>query len=139
MSEEITKLNEEAEAEQTPQEYAMRAYDIKSQVMGALPNLELTDAIVDKLLFQIKEVIMSDINSDYFVLMSPHFKYLTIFKDNGEITRKTFAKEILQFILEEHESLGNLKDFSLKDKALELWIGNECYMLFSYKNGVIEI
>ena len=124
------------------QQSAISAYELNKIVIQSVEGIELKPDIISKLKSSIKKVVMNDLKSDYFALMSPHFNYLTLFVKKENTTTNSFIEEILSFLLEEStpENLGEIKDFGLRneDTALEIWIGNECYYLFSYKQGVIE-
>lgn len=125
------------------QESAISAYELNKIVIQSIEGLELKPEVVNKLKSSIKKIVMNDLNSDYFALMSPHFNYLTLFVKKENTTVNSFIEEILSFLIEESvpENLGEIKDFGLRNEntALEIWIGNECYYLFSYRQGVIEI
>lgn len=125
------------------QESAISAYELNKIVIQSIEGLELKPEVINKLKSSIKKIIMNDLNSDYFALMSPHFNYLTLFVKKENTTVNSFIEEILSFLVEESVpgNLGEIKDFGLRNEntALEIWIGNECYYLFSYKQGVIEI
>lgn len=68
-------------------------------------------------------------------------RYVTLFniKPDTDITNKTNA--IFEFLLENEESLGELKGFLYNDTEnyIEVWYNNECYLLFNYDKGVVEI
>lgn len=125
------------------QQNAISAYELNKIIIQSVEGIELKPEIVNKLKTSIKKIVMNDLNSNYFALMSPHFNYLTFFVKQENTTINSFIEEILSFILEESntENLGEIKDFGLRNEntALEIWIGNECYYLFSYRQGVIEI
>jgi hypothetical protein len=68
-------------------------------------------------------------------------RYVTLFniKPSTDITNKTNA--IFEFLLENEEHLGELKGFLYNEQEnyIEVWYNNECYLLFNYDKGVIEI
>ena len=129
---------------QIEKEKKLTSYSMGKNVIKTWENLDLEEnKTKNNLLSKINQVLLNDIEGKYFALMSPNFKYLTLFANNSGLKKKDLAQEIYNFINEEvkEKVFGGVKDFGLRDKghSLEIWIDDEVYLLFSYKKGVIEL
>lgn len=116
-------------------------YEMSSKMVDALPPLEINEKEIKAIKQKIKQIILNNDIGKYYALMSPNFNYLTIFANLSGKGSNDLAQSIADFIIEENENLGLLKDYALRenDKSIEFWFGKEVYMLFSYDQAVEEV
>lgn len=116
-------------------------YEMSSKMVDALSPIEIDEKAIKAIKQKIKQVILNNEMGKYYSLMSPNFNYLTIFANTSGIGANDLAQHITDFIVEENENLGNLKDYALRenDRSLELWFGKEVYMLFCHDRAVEEV
>lgn len=123
---------------------SLTAYDITKNVINNIESLNINDEEVEKDLYKkLYRVIVQANESKYFVMCAPYLKYITFFVNSSNKSKRDFTQEIVNFIKEEinNSTLGELKDYGYRkdSNALEIWLGNECYMIFNYERGVVEI
>ena len=123
---------------------SLTAYDITKNVINNIDSLDINNEKTEEDLFKkLYRVIIQENNSNYFVMSAPYLKYITFFVNTSNKNKREFTQEIVNFIKEEinNNTLGALKDYGYRKEtnALELWLGNECYMIFNYEKGVVEI
>ena len=123
---------------------SLTAYDITKNVINNIDSLDINNEKTEEDLFKkLYRVIIQANDSNYFVMSAPYLKYITFFVNTSNKNKRDFAQEIVNFIKEEinNNTLGALKDYGYRKEtnALELWLGNECYMIFNYEKGVVEI
>lgn len=123
---------------------SLTAYDITKNVINNIESLNINDEEVEKDLYKkLYRVIVQANESKYFVMSAPYLKYITLFVNTTNKSKRDFTQEIVNFIKEEinNNTLGELKDYGYRkdSNALEIWLGNECYMIFNYEKGVVEI
>lgn len=136
--------NENLYKKETPKNINPSAYDIIKNVVNNIEPLDINDKkIKDDLITKIYRVIVKNHDSDYFLMCAPYLKYMTMFHNKTPLPGRDLATEIYNFLKDEinNESLGKLKDYGYRDEsnALEIWLGDECYMIFSYQKGVVEV
>ena len=123
---------------------SLTAYDITKNVINNIESLNINDEEVEKDLYKkVYRVIIEANESRYCVMSAPYLKYITFFVNTSNKSKRDFTQEIVNFIKEEvnNNTLGELKDYGYRkdSNALEIWLGNECYMIFNYEKGVVEI
>ena len=123
---------------------SLTAYDITKNVINNIDSLDINNEKTEEDLFKkLYRVIIQANDSNYFVMSAPYLKYITFFVNTSNKNKREFTQEIVNFIKEEinNHTLGALKDYGYRKEtnALELWLGNECYMIFNYEKGVVEI
>lgn len=123
---------------------SLTAYDITKNVINNIDSLDINNEKTEEDLFKkLYRVIIRANDSNYFVMSAPYLKYITFFVNTSNKNKRDFTQEIVNFIKEEinNNTLGALKDYGYRKEtnALELWLGNECYMIFNYEKGVVEI
>lgn len=123
---------------------SLTAYDITKNVINNIESLNINDEEVEKDLYKkLYRVIIQADKSKYFVMSAPYLKYITFFVNTSNKSKRDFTQEIVNFIKEEinNNTLGELKDYGYRkdSNALEIWLGDECYMIFNYEKGVVEI
>ena len=123
---------------------SLTAYDITKNVISNIDSLDINNEKTEEDLFKkLYRVIIQANDSNYFVMSAPYLKYITFFVNTSNKNKREFTQEIVNFIKEEinNNTLGVLKDYGYRKEtnALELWLGNECYMIFNYEKGVVEI
>lgn len=123
---------------------SLTAYDITKNVINNIDSLDINNEKTEEDLFKkLYRVIIQANDSNYFVMSAPYLKYITFFVNTSNKNKREFTQEIVNFIKEEinNNTLGTLKDYGYRKEtnALELWLGDECYMIFNYEKGVVEI
>ena len=123
---------------------SLTAYDITKNVINNIDSLDINNEKTEEDLFKkLYRVIIQANDSNYFVMSAPYLKYITFFVNTSNKNKRELTQEIVNFIKEEinNNTLGALKDYGYRKEtnALELWLGNECYMIFNYEKGVVEI
>ena len=123
---------------------SLTAYDITKNVINNIESLDINNEKTEEDLFKkLYRVIIQANDSNYFVMSAPYLKYITFFVNTSNKNKREFTQEIVNFIKEEinNNTLGALKDYGYRKEtnALELWLGSECYMIFNYEKGVVEI
>lgn len=123
---------------------SLTAYDITKNVVNNIESLNINDKKIEKdLCKKLYRVIIQANESKYFVMSAPYLKYITFFINTSNKNKKDFTQEIVHFIKEEinNNTLGELKDYGYRkdSNALEIWLGDECYMIFNYEKGVVEV
>lgn len=123
---------------------SLTAYDITKNVINNIESLNINKKETEEDLFKkLYRVIIQANESKYFVMCAPYLKYITFFINTSNKNKRDFTQEIINFIKEEinNNTLGELKDYGYRKEqnALEIWLGNECYMIFNYEKGVVEI
>lgn len=116
----------------------INAYEMAKQMAGQAPIVEIEGEVESSLRGSIKRVVMGTAGGETYVLMSPQFKYLTIFRRENETGTAVFTEGILNFIKEEVATLGGFKgsQWIPEQEALEIWVGDNLYMLFNYDYAV---
>lgn len=119
----------------------MTAYAMAQQMAESVAPMEITGEVEQNLRSGIKTVVMDSLKGTYFALMSPNFKYLTMFKKGDETGTAVFTEGILEFLKDEADNLGGFKGMEpiREQGALEMWFGNSLFMLFNYDHAVEEI
>lgn len=122
------------------------SYSMAQTMAAGSPVIPLDNAESLKgLKSKIKAVVMGNYRaSKYFALISPGFKYLTIFRKNEDTGVNDFIDHIVGFLVEESDNLGGYKgaefisDIS-EQLATELWFGSDVYMFFKFDSAVEEV
>jgi len=119
----------------------MTLYDLNKSIIKQLPNIdkEQLETLMNE---TVKNYIQTINDCQYFMLLNKEKGDYTVFnfQDKINYTEKTINK----FLIEFSECLlcrGQIKSIeTTEDKvALEIWINEDCYYLFPYDEGVIEI
>ena len=116
----------------------MTLFDLNQSLMNSLPVLD--EEGIKKAEKTIYKFINRNRYSHYFALISFEAHYVTLFHRTNLFSKET-ASEIIKFVQEE---IGEIKDVSNNGhNAIEIWntkdgISN-CYLLFNYDLGVVEI
>lgn len=142
---EMQEVVKEVYEDKMEESHKQSAYTFAKNQVKSLDVLEFTEDRIKDLSKKVKQVIMSKRNGTHYILMSPYFSYLTVFNRSEGATDTHAAKHIVDFIVSEKESLGDLQDYALRQEGaimpyLEIWMGGEMYMLSNYDAGteVIE-
>ena len=125
-------------------EQKLTAYELNKNIIHNLEPLDIKDKkIREDLIKQINHMILNNKKSKYFALCAPYIRYITIFHFLSDKSNKQFAEDIVSFIEDEISGnvLGPLKDYGYRkeEKHFEIWLGDECYLLFDYSKGVEEL
>lgn len=113
----------------------MNLYELNQSIMNSIPE----EAIPAE--EEIKRVIKdyhSLIPSGYYMLLSHHLRYYTVF-----VSQKPFNKEKFEdLVVECLQDMGKIVSVSVEQDALEFWVQDEnqnsnCFYLFDYSSGIV--
>lgn len=120
-------------------ESEMTLYDFKKQQYASVSPLDPFLVISD--LTEISKGMMLNTSSTYFMLLCNDRRDYTVFHINGNTKVEDLGKVLLKTL----QNRGELFDiYSTSDTSWEIWIKGDngefyCYILFDYKDGIVEV
>ena len=129
----------EEKQEKVSGSFGINYYELNKQLVSQLPALTLEQIIQQK--ENVVEPFLSQIDSDYYMLLCNELKYYTIFNVNINMTEPTVGEELFACL---HDFCDEIKSIERTDDgcAVEIWLtkGEETYVMyfFDYAGGVIH-
>lgn len=109
----------------------MDLHTVNKMLMGQLPALD--SKRVSDLILSIAQLPV--VGDKYFMLLSAERSDYTVFAFQDALNTNLFADEVMSIL----ESRGEVKEYDVKDRAIEIWVDDVFYALFPYDLGVIEL
>lgn len=115
---------------------SMTLYELNQSVVGTMKSMdkETIRKTVEKVVIP---YLQDNSEQFYFTLLNNDLHYYTLFHFSKEPKNYfSFAENLAEII----EDLGSVKSIDLDNNgAIAVWINTDCYYLFPYDIGVVEI